>query len=67
MELEDLTGHFGDIELRGAKVDDGKLHLGDNEWGLTSGYKGPQIGPDKTLVTWLYLMISTSGEVQRLQ
>ena len=29
VELEDLTGHFGDIELRGAKVDDGKLHLVD--------------------------------------
>ena len=55
VELEDLTGHFGDIELRGAKVDDGKLHLGNNEWGLTTGYKGPQIGPDKTLVTWIYL------------
>ena len=33
----------------------GKLHLGDNKWALTTGYKGPQIGPDKTLVTWLYL------------
>lgn len=55
VELEDLTGHFGDIELKGAKVNDGKLHLGNNEWALTTGYKGPQIGPDKTLVTWLYL------------
>lgn len=55
VELEDHTGHFGDIELRGAKVNDGKLHLGNNEWGLTTGYDGPQIGPNKTLVTWLYL------------
>lgn len=55
VELEDHIGHFGDIELRGAKVNDGKLHLGNNEWGLTTGYDGPQIGPDKTLVTWLYL------------
>ena len=55
VERKDLTGHFGDIELRGAEVKDGKLHLGDNKWSLTTGYKGPQIGPDKTLVTWLYL------------
>lgn len=31
------------------------MHLGSNEWGLTTGYTGPQIGPDKTLVTWLYM------------
>ncbi len=55
VELEDHTGHFGDIELRGAEVKDGKLHIGDNKWALTTGYKGPQIGPDKTLITWLYL------------
>lgn len=55
VELEDHTGHFGDIELRGAEAKDGQLHLGNNKWGLTTGYKGPQIGPDKTLVTWLYL------------
>ncbi|MDE0638748.1 MAG: hypothetical protein OXI43_23145 [Candidatus Poribacteria bacterium] len=54
-ELKDLTGHFGDIELKGAQVKDGQLHLGDNKWALTTGYKGPDIGPDKTLVTWLYL------------
>lgn len=55
VELEDHTGHFGDIELRGAEVKDGKLHIGNDEWALTTGYKGPQIGPDKTLVTWIYL------------
>lgn len=55
VELEDLTGHFSDIELKGAEVKDGKLHIGNNLWALTTGYKGPQIGPDKTLVTWLYL------------
>lgn len=54
-ELKDLTGHFGDIEFKGAQVKDGKLHIGDNKWALTTGYKGPEIGPDKTLVTWLYL------------
>ena len=54
-ELEDLTGHFGDIDLLGADVKDGKLRLGSNEWAMTTGYKGPDIGPDKTLVTWLYL------------
>lgn len=55
VELEDLTGHFGDIELKGAEVKDGKLHIGNNLWALTTGYKGPQIGPEKTLVTWIYL------------
>lgn len=54
-ELKDLTNHFGDIELKGAQVKDGKLHIGDNKWAMTTGYKGPNIGPDKTLVTWLYL------------
>ena len=54
-ELEDLTGHFGDIDLLDADVKDGKLRLGNNEWAMTTGYKGPDIGPDKTLVTWLYL------------
>ena len=55
VELEDLTGHFGDIDLLDAEVKDGKLHIGNNEWAMTTGYKGPDIGPDKTLVTWLYL------------
>ena len=55
VELEDQTGHFGDIELRGAEVKDGKLHIGNSEWALTTGYKGPRIGPNKTLVTWIYL------------
>lgn len=54
-ELVDLTGHFGDIELRGAEVKNGKLEIGNNEWALTTGYEGPDIGPDKTLVAWLYL------------
>ena len=54
-ELEDLTGHFGEIDLLGADVKDGKLHIGNNEWAMTTGYKGPDIGPEKTLVTWLYL------------
>ena len=55
VELEDLTGHFSEIDLLDAKVKDGKLHIGNNEWAMTTGYKGPDIGPDKTLVTWLYL------------
>ena len=54
-ELKDLTGHFSDIELKGAEVKDGKLHIGNNKWALTTGYKGADIGPDKTLVAWLYL------------
>ena len=53
--LEDLTGHFSKIDLLGADVKDGKLHIGSNKWAMTTGYKGPDIGPDKTLVTWLYL------------
>ena len=55
VELEDLTGHFSEIDLMGAEVKDGKLHIGSNKWAMTTGYKGPDIGPDKTLVTWLYL------------
>ena len=54
-ELEDLTGYFSEIDLLGAEVKDGKLHIGSNQWAMTTGYKGPDIGPDKTLVTWLYL------------
>ena len=54
-EIRDLTGHFGDIKFNGAEVKDGKLYIGDAKWALTTGYKGPKIGPNKTLVTWLYL------------
>ena len=39
----------------GAEVKDGKLHIGSNKWAMTTGYKGTDIGPDKTLVTWIYL------------
>ena len=55
VELEDLTGHFGEIDLLDTNVKDGKLHIGNNEWAMTTGYKGPDIGPEKTLVTWIYL------------
>lgn len=55
VELKDLTGHFGDIEFKGAEVKDGKLHIGDSKWAMTTGYKGPNIGPDKTLIAWIYL------------
>ena len=54
-ELEDLTGHFSEVDLSGAEVKNGKLHIGSGKWAMTTGYKGPDIGPDKTLVTWLYL------------
>ena len=62
-ELEDLTGHFEDIELRKAVVKDGKLALGNVEWALTTGYKGPDIGPVKTLVAWIHLddLVVTRG------
>ncbi len=55
VELEDLTGHFDDIDFLGAEVKDGKLHIGNNEWATTTGYSGPEIGPEKTLIAWLYL------------
>ena len=42
VKLEDLTGHFGEIDLLDANVKDGKLHIGNNEWAMTTGYKGPR-------------------------
>ena len=39
-ELEDLTGHFSEIDLLDADVKDGKLHIGNGEWAMTTGYKG---------------------------
>ena len=44
VELEDLTGHFGDIDLLDAEVKDGKLHIGNSQlpqakaWGLCEAY-----------------------------
>ena len=55
VELKDLTGHFKDIKLEGANVKDGQLQLGSNKWAMTTGYTGPDIGPDKTLVVWIYM------------
>ena len=56
VELVDLMGNFGDIELRGATVSDGVMNLGNNEWALTepTEYSGPDI-IEKTLVAWAYL------------
>ncbi|NIP97361.1 MAG: hypothetical protein GWO24_29560, partial [Akkermansiaceae bacterium] len=51
-ELVDLTGNWGELELRGATVADGHLNLGSNEWALAQSYTGPTIR-EKTLVTWL--------------
>ncbi len=54
-ELEDHTGHFGDIELNGgAEVEKGQLVLGANKWAITTGYKGPEI-KEKTLAAWVYI------------
>lgn len=53
-ELVDLMGNFGDIELKGATVNDGVLNLGINKWAITTGYSGPDV-EDKTLVAWAYL------------
>ena len=53
--LTDLTGNFGQIELKGARVKDGQLHISEGKWALTTGYAGPTIGPNKTLVAWVYL------------
>ena len=33
VELEDLTGHFSEIDLLDAEVKDGKLHIGNNDVG----------------------------------
>ena len=53
-ELIDQTGNWGEIELQGAKVADGHLDLGVEEWALAQSYTGPTIR-EKTLVVWLRL------------
>ena len=51
-KLKDLTGHFGDVMLRGATIDDGRLDVGVRRWAVAGDYKGPTI-IEKTLVSWL--------------
>lgn len=53
-ELKDLTGNFGDVELRDATVADGQLHIGEDKWAITTGYAGPDIS-EKTLFAAIYL------------
>ena len=51
-KLKDLTGHFGDVMLRGATIDNGHLDVGVRWWAVAGDYKGPTI-TEKTLVSWL--------------
>ena len=46
--LKDLTGNFADVQLQGAKWENGKLDLG----AVAGDYKGPTI-TEKTLVSWV--------------
>ena len=55
VELKELTGHFKQIKLEGASVKDGKLQLGSAKWALATYDKGPDIGPGKTMVVWIYM------------
>ena len=55
VELKELSGHFKKIKLEGAIVKDGQLHLGSAKWALATYEKGPDIGPDKTMVVWIYM------------
>uniref|UniRef100_A0A1X7UZX4 LamG-like jellyroll fold domain-containing protein n=1 Tax=Amphimedon queenslandica TaxID=400682 RepID=A0A1X7UZX4_AMPQE len=53
-ELEDLTGNFGDIVLKGAVIQDGKLDVGAGKWAIAPSYTGPSIS-EKTLVSWVMI------------
>lgn len=63
-ELQDSTGNFGDLGLRGnATIVDGKLDVNGSGttasgWAASGGYSGPQIG-SKTLVSWVTLQSLT--------
>ena len=44
---------MGRSNTRGAAQ--GTLKLGKKEYALATGYKGPDIDPKKTMVSWIYL------------
>lgn len=55
VELKDLIGNFPDLELMGAKIDDGALDVDAGKWAYTVGnYTGPEVR-NKTLVSWASL------------
>lgn len=51
-ETIDITGHFGDIVLQGATIENGLLEVGTGRGAITGSYKGPEIH-EKTLVSWV--------------
>ena len=53
-ELKDLTGNFGDIVLKGAVIQDGKLDVSAGKWAIAPSYNGPSIS-EKTLVSWVMI------------
>lgn len=53
-EHKDLTGHFGDIVLKGAVIKDGKLDVSSGKWAIAPSYTGPSIS-EKTLVSWVLI------------
>lgn len=54
-EVNDLAKNFSKLQLHGASVDDGKLILDSGAYAISSTYKGPNIGTNKTLVAWIRL------------
>jgi len=55
VELEDLTGNFTDIQLKGAEVVKGQLQTWNLKWAVASPMKkGPNIH-EKSLVSWAYI------------
>lgn len=50
--LQDKIGKWGDIELKGAKLNADGLHLTQSGWARARGYKGPEIAT-KTLIAWV--------------
>ena len=51
-ERKDVTGNFGDIVLKGAVIQDGKLDVSKGKWAIAPSYNGPTIS-EKTLVSWV--------------
>ena len=63
-ETKDLAENFGDIVLKGAVIQDGKLDVSAGKWAIAPSYKGPSIS-EKTLVSWVMIQSSSvqSGSV----
>ncbi|ARV08263.1 hypothetical protein BTO05_00895 [Winogradskyella sp. PC-19] len=52
---KDLTGNFGDLTLERSVIEDGQLHVGNNQLAWSTTYNGPDI-KEKTLVTWVTVL-----------